>query len=77
MAFLDHSESEEEFDPSSLPDPDKCRDSDQEEDCDIKDSSGYVFGLENVVLWYFPYFLLFLERKKTIFLRLLAQFSYF
>ncbi|KYO44918.1 putative ATP-dependent RNA helicase DDX10 isoform B [Alligator mississippiensis] len=40
MAFLDHSESEEEFDPSSLPDPDKCRDSDQEEDCDIKDSSG-------------------------------------
>ncbi|XP_044297370.1 probable ATP-dependent RNA helicase DDX10 isoform X1 [Varanus komodoensis] len=32
VAFLDHSESEDEFDPSTLPDPDRCRGSDQEAD---------------------------------------------
>uniref|UniRef100_A0A8C4JZL7 ATP-dependent RNA helicase n=1 Tax=Dromaius novaehollandiae TaxID=8790 RepID=A0A8C4JZL7_DRONO len=31
VAFLDHSGSEEEFDPSTLPDPDKYKDSDQDE----------------------------------------------
>ncbi|TFK09907.1 apelin receptor A-like [Platysternon megacephalum] len=39
-AFLDYSGSEEEFDPSTLPDPDKYRGSDQEADLDIEDSYG-------------------------------------
>ncbi|CAM5075749.1 unnamed protein product [Eretmochelys imbricata] len=39
-AFLDYSRSEEEFDPSTLPDPDKHRGSDQEADLDIEDSNG-------------------------------------
>lgn len=32
VAFLDHSDSEDEFDPSTLPDPDRSRNSDQEDD---------------------------------------------
>uniref|UniRef100_A0A8C8SB68 ATP-dependent RNA helicase n=1 Tax=Pelusios castaneus TaxID=367368 RepID=A0A8C8SB68_9SAUR len=39
-AFLDYSGSEEEFDPSTLPDPDKYRGSDQEADLDFEDSYG-------------------------------------
>uniref|UniRef100_A0A8C0G3D4 ATP-dependent RNA helicase n=1 Tax=Chelonoidis abingdonii TaxID=106734 RepID=A0A8C0G3D4_CHEAB len=39
-AFLDYSESEEEFDPSTLPDPDKYRGFDQEADLDTEDSDG-------------------------------------
>uniref|UniRef100_A0A8C4P9B3 ATP-dependent RNA helicase n=2 Tax=Dromaius novaehollandiae TaxID=8790 RepID=A0A8C4P9B3_DRONO len=38
VAFLDHSGSEEEFDPSTLPDPDKYKDSDQEHDSESEDS---------------------------------------
>ncbi|NXG70517.1 DDX10 helicase, partial [Baryphthengus martii] len=38
VAFLAHSESEEEFDPSTLPDPDKHKDSDEEEDSESEDS---------------------------------------
>uniref|UniRef100_A0A8C4K0C5 ATP-dependent RNA helicase n=1 Tax=Dromaius novaehollandiae TaxID=8790 RepID=A0A8C4K0C5_DRONO len=37
VAFLDHSGSEEEFDPSTLPDPDKYKDSDQEHDSESED----------------------------------------
>nr|XP_025037525.1 probable ATP-dependent RNA helicase DDX10 isoform X2 [Pelodiscus sinensis] len=39
-AFLDYSGSEEEFDPATLPDPDKYRDSDQEDDLDAEDGYG-------------------------------------
>ncbi|XP_074838073.1 putative ATP-dependent RNA helicase DDX10 [Carettochelys insculpta] len=39
-AFLDYSGSEEEFDPSTLPDPDKYRDSDREDDLHTEDSYG-------------------------------------
>ncbi|KAM9169514.1 putative ATP-dependent RNA helicase DDX10 [Pangshura tecta] len=39
-AFLDYSGSEEEFDPSTLPDPDKYKGSDQEADLDTEDSDG-------------------------------------
>ncbi|XP_067418917.1 probable ATP-dependent RNA helicase DDX10 isoform X1 [Emydura macquarii macquarii] len=39
-AFLDYSGSEEEFDPSTLPDPDKYRGSDQEASLDIEDNYG-------------------------------------
>lgn len=42
MAFLDHSGSEEEFDPSTLPDPDKYKDSDAEQDSESEDSYRYV-----------------------------------
>ncbi|XP_021385071.3 putative ATP-dependent RNA helicase DDX10 [Lonchura striata] len=38
VAFLDHSGSEEEFDPSTLPDPDKYKDSDAEQDSESEDS---------------------------------------
>ncbi|KAF2973698.1 hypothetical protein EK904_004540 [Melospiza melodia maxima] len=38
VAFLDHSGSEEEFDPSTLPDPDKFKDSDAEQDSESEDS---------------------------------------
>ncbi|XP_067145884.1 probable ATP-dependent RNA helicase DDX10 [Apteryx mantelli] len=38
VAFLGHSGSEEEFDPSTLPDPDKYKDSDQERDSESEDS---------------------------------------
>ncbi|XP_071410723.1 probable ATP-dependent RNA helicase DDX10 [Pithys albifrons albifrons] len=38
VAFLAHSESEEEFDPSALPDPDKYKDSDEEQDSESEDS---------------------------------------
>lgn len=38
VAFLDHSGSEEEFDPSTLPDPDKFKDSDVEQDSESEDS---------------------------------------
>ncbi|NXJ80342.1 DDX10 helicase, partial [Trogon melanurus] len=38
VAFLAHSDSEEEFDPSTLPDPDKYRDSDEEQDSESEDS---------------------------------------
>ncbi|KFV85906.1 putative ATP-dependent RNA helicase DDX10, partial [Struthio camelus australis] len=40
VAFLGHSGSEEEFDPSTLPDPDKYKDSDQERDSESEDSYG-------------------------------------
>uniref|UniRef100_A0A452J002 ATP-dependent RNA helicase n=1 Tax=Gopherus agassizii TaxID=38772 RepID=A0A452J002_9SAUR len=40
-AFLDYSGNEEEFDPSTLPDPDKYRGSDQEADLDTEDRDGY------------------------------------
>uniref|UniRef100_A0A8C6Z9S3 ATP-dependent RNA helicase n=1 Tax=Nothoprocta perdicaria TaxID=30464 RepID=A0A8C6Z9S3_NOTPE len=38
VAYLAHSGSEEEFDPSTLPDPDKFKDSDQEPDSESEDS---------------------------------------
>ncbi|XP_066400869.1 probable ATP-dependent RNA helicase DDX10 [Molothrus aeneus] len=38
VAFLDHSGSEEEFDPSTLPDSDKFKDSDAEQDSESEDS---------------------------------------
>ncbi|NXF07655.1 DDX10 helicase, partial [Smithornis capensis] len=38
VAFLAHSGSEEEFDPSTLPDPDKYKDSDEEGDSESEDS---------------------------------------
>uniref|UniRef100_A0A8C0VVH8 ATP-dependent RNA helicase n=1 Tax=Cyanistes caeruleus TaxID=156563 RepID=A0A8C0VVH8_CYACU len=38
VAFLAHSGSEEEFDPSTLPDPDKYKDSDAEQDSESEDS---------------------------------------
>ncbi|KFU90972.1 putative ATP-dependent RNA helicase DDX10, partial [Chaetura pelagica] len=38
VAFLAHSGSEEEFDPSTLPDPDKYKDSDEEQDSGSEDS---------------------------------------
>ncbi|XP_050769569.1 probable ATP-dependent RNA helicase DDX10 [Gymnogyps californianus] len=38
VAFLAHSGSEEEFDPSTLPDPDKYKDSDKEQDSESEDS---------------------------------------
>ncbi|KFO72896.1 putative ATP-dependent RNA helicase DDX10, partial [Cuculus canorus] len=38
VAFLAHSGSEEEFDPSTLPDPDKYKDSDEEQDSVSEDS---------------------------------------
>ncbi|NXU42181.1 DDX10 helicase, partial [Drymodes brunneopygia] len=38
VAFLAHSESEEEFDPSTLPDPDKYKDSDEDRDSESEDS---------------------------------------
>uniref|UniRef100_A0A8B9PA79 ATP-dependent RNA helicase n=1 Tax=Apteryx owenii TaxID=8824 RepID=A0A8B9PA79_APTOW len=44
VAFLGHSGSEEEFDPSTLPDPDKYKDSDQERDSESEDS--YRFCLK-------------------------------
>uniref|UniRef100_A0A452J047 ATP-dependent RNA helicase n=1 Tax=Gopherus agassizii TaxID=38772 RepID=A0A452J047_9SAUR len=42
-AFLDYSGNEEEFDPSTLPDPDKYRGSDQEADLDTEDRDGFSF----------------------------------
>lgn len=42
MAFLAHSGSEEEFDPSTLPDPDKYKDSDEEQNSEREDSYRYV-----------------------------------
>uniref|UniRef100_A0A8C5T6I9 ATP-dependent RNA helicase n=1 Tax=Malurus cyaneus samueli TaxID=2593467 RepID=A0A8C5T6I9_9PASS len=38
VAFLDHSGSEDEFDPSTLPDPDKYKNSDEEQDLESEDS---------------------------------------
>uniref|UniRef100_A0A6I8NNF7 ATP-dependent RNA helicase n=1 Tax=Ornithorhynchus anatinus TaxID=9258 RepID=A0A6I8NNF7_ORNAN len=38
-AFLDWSDDDKEFDPSTLPDPDKHRDSGDEEDCNMEDDS--------------------------------------
>ncbi|XP_027494207.1 probable ATP-dependent RNA helicase DDX10 [Corapipo altera] len=38
VAFLAHSGSEEEFDPSTLPDPDKYKDSNEEQDSESEDS---------------------------------------
>nr|XP_003221744.1 PREDICTED: probable ATP-dependent RNA helicase DDX10 isoform X4 [Anolis carolinensis] len=40
VAFLDHSESDGEFDPSTLPDPDRHRDSDQEADLETHSELG-------------------------------------
>uniref|UniRef100_A0A8C2SPB6 ATP-dependent RNA helicase n=1 Tax=Coturnix japonica TaxID=93934 RepID=A0A8C2SPB6_COTJA len=40
VAVLAHSGSEDEFDPSTLPDPDKYKDSDEEQDMESEDSSG-------------------------------------
>ncbi|NWU81860.1 DDX10 helicase, partial [Onychorhynchus coronatus] len=40
VAFLAHSGSEEEFDPSTLPDPDKYEDSGEEQDSESEDSCG-------------------------------------
>lgn len=42
MAFLAHSGSEEEFDPSMLPDPDKYKDSDAEQDSESEESYRYA-----------------------------------
>lgn len=42
MAFLANSGSEEEFDPSTLPDPDKYKDSDEKQDSESEDSYWYV-----------------------------------
>ncbi|KFW80013.1 putative ATP-dependent RNA helicase DDX10, partial [Manacus vitellinus] len=42
VAFLAHSGSEEEFDPSTLPDPDKYKDSNEEQDSESEDSYSEV-----------------------------------
>uniref|UniRef100_A0A8C5T6K9 ATP-dependent RNA helicase n=1 Tax=Malurus cyaneus samueli TaxID=2593467 RepID=A0A8C5T6K9_9PASS len=42
VAFLDHSGSEDEFDPSTLPDPDKYKNSDEEQDLESEDSHRYA-----------------------------------
>lgn len=42
MAYLAHSGSEDEFDPSTLPDPDKYKDSDVEQDSESEDNYRYA-----------------------------------
>uniref|UniRef100_A0A8C3TYM0 ATP-dependent RNA helicase n=1 Tax=Catharus ustulatus TaxID=91951 RepID=A0A8C3TYM0_CATUS len=44
VAFLAHSGSEDEFDPSTLPDPDKYKDSDVEQDSESEDNYRYKMG---------------------------------
>lgn len=54
MAFLAHSGSEDEFDPSTLPDPDKYKDSDAEQDLESEESYRYVPSAMLILkLWVF------------------------
>ncbi|XP_062910210.1 probable ATP-dependent RNA helicase DDX10 [Mobula hypostoma] len=41
VAYLERSDGEESFDPSDLPDPDKCRDSDENNDSSVSESEDY------------------------------------
>lgn len=72
MAFLAHSGSEEEFDPSTLPDPDKYKDSDADQDSESEESYRYAPSSMLILMFFINYFVYMLGIHLTVLLFLMG-----